>query len=368
MNAANAASFEDRLPIFLEPEREQEQQRAELAPADEPLWDEDRNNLHATYERPHMPDPELLEPPPLPSRSTFPAFIARTALLALVAAAVAGAVVFRQDVVRLASLLTADVKLPSNWTSASLGKSADQNPLTPFGSRFDGNTPAQAAPAAQAPAPAKPAAKLVASQEPPHSRGEAFPLGVTVYGEAKGGTLTVAGLATGATLSAGRIADGNVWRLAASELNNVMIQPPASFTGTMDLAVELRTADGAVSDRKSLRFQWAEPAVAQVMAAGDAVHHLDPEEVASLLKRGDDLIASGDFAAARLVLRRAAEAADAHAAMKLAGTYDPAVLAKLSVYGVVPDVAMARTWYEKARKFGSPDAGVRIEALAARRQ
>ena len=100
----------------------------------------------------------------------------------------------------------------------------------------------------------------------------------------------------------------------------------------------------------------------------DAIHRLDPNEIASSLKRADELIASGDLAAARLVLRRAANAGDARAAMTLAGTYDPAILAKLGVHGFVPDVAMARAWYEKAKKFGSAEAPRRLELLAGKRQ
>jgi len=91
-------------------------------------------------------------------------------------------------------------------------------------------------------------------------------------------------------------------------------------------------------------------AAPEVAAPADIIHHLDAGEIASLLKRADALIASGDVAAARLVLRRAAEAGDGRAAMMLAGTYDPTVLEKLSVHGVVPDLAMARSWYEKARR------------------
>jgi hypothetical protein len=101
---------------------------------------------------------------------------------------------------------------------------------------------------------------------------------------------------------------------------------------------------------------------------GDAIRRLDSNEIASSLKRADDLIASGDLAAARLVLRRAANAGDARAAMTLAGTYDPAILAKLGVHGFVPDVAMARAWYEKAKKFGSAEAPGRLELLASKRQ
>jgi hypothetical protein len=108
--------------------------------------------------------------------------------------------------------------------------------------------------------------------------------------------------------------------------------------------------------------------VPEPMIPGDAIHHLDPNEIASSLRRADDLIASGDFAAARLVLRRAANAGDARAAMTLAGTYDPVILEKLGVHGFVPDLAMARVWYEKAKKFGSAEAPQRLELLASKRQ
>jgi TPR repeat protein len=108
--------------------------------------------------------------------------------------------------------------------------------------------------------------------------------------------------------------------------------------------------------------------VPEPLIPGDAIHRLDPNEIASSLKRADDLIASGDLAAARLVLRRAANAGDARAAMTLAGTYDPVILEKLGVHGFVPDVAMARAWYERAKKFGSAEAPQRLELLASKRQ
>ena len=108
--------------------------------------------------------------------------------------------------------------------------------------------------------------------------------------------------------------------------------------------------------------------VPEPMVPADAIRHLDPSEIASSLRRADDLIASGDLAAARLVLRRAANAGDARAAMTLAGTYDPAILEKLGVHGFVPDVAMARAWYEKAKKFGSAEAPRRLELLASKPQ
>jgi TPR repeat protein len=93
---------------------------------------------------------------------------------------------------------------------------------------------------------------------------------------------------------------------------------------------------------------------------------LERDEIATLLKRGQSLLAEGDIASARLLLRRAAEAGDAAAAMALAGTYDRAELAKLKVIGVAADHGQARHWYDKAVELGSADAVRRLQQLAQR--
>jgi hypothetical protein len=100
----------------------------------------------------------------------------------------------------------------------------------------------------------------------------------------------------------------------------------------------------------------------------DSINQLGANEIAALLRRGDSLIASGDIAAARLVMRRAADAGDARAAMTLAETYDPAILEKMGVHGVVPDLALARGWYEKAKRFGAAEATQRLELLASKQR
>jgi TRAP-type uncharacterized transport system substrate-binding protein len=89
----------------------------------------------------------------------------------------------------------------------------------------------------------------------------------------------------------------------------------------------------------------------------------DREHIAELVKQGKAFIASGDFAAARVVLQRAAESRDAEAALALAATYDPVILRQLKVYGFAADVDTARTWYERATEFGSPEAPRRLEML-----
>ncbi len=227
--------------------------------------------------------------------------------------------------------------------------------------RFPGQTSASAESPSSPPAPT-----LVASQAAPRRTGEAFPLGVSVRGPADGALLAIGGLANGARLSAGQPAGDNSWRLSAADLKDVILQPPQDFVGAMDLTIELRLADDTLADRRSLRFEWAAGGL-EAKPRAHAIHQLDPDEIARLLKRGDELIASGDLAAARLVLQRAAEAGDARGALALAGTYDPMVLEKLPLHGFAPNIAMARSWYEKARQFGSADASRRLEMLASRR-
>ena len=72
-----------------------------------------------------------------------------------------------------------------------------------------------------------------------------------------------------------------------------------------------------------------------------------------LRQLGDDYVAAGDVAGARVVFERAAEAGDAQAAMMLAATYDPVALMRLKVRGLAPDTAKAAFWYRRAADLGS---------------
>jgi hypothetical protein len=96
------------------------------------------------------------------------------------------------------------------------------------------------------------------------------------------------------------------------------------------------------------------------------VRELDPESIKLLMQQGEQFVASGDLVAARLVYRRAAESGNAAAALALGATFDPVVLAKIGVRGMGADIEKARSWYEKAKEFGSPDAPHRLEMLANR--
>ncbi len=94
------------------------------------------------------------------------------------------------------------------------------------------------------------------------------------------------------------------------------------------------------------------------------VRQINPSEVTSLLKRAEALVSTGDLPAARLLLNRLAEAHNARAAFDLAATYDPTVIKALGAVSASPDLALARTWYERARDWGSTNASEKLHALA----
>jgi hypothetical protein len=93
-----------------------------------------------------------------------------------------------------------------------------------------------------------------------------------------------------------------------------------------------------------------------VQQSTDQEHsRLDPREVDALIKQGQQFVAARDFASARLVFQRAAEAGSAAAALALGASYDPLVLARLGLRDVDADVSKARAWYQKARELRAPE-------------
>lgn len=139
-------------------------------------------------------------------------------------------------------------------------------------------------------------------------------------------------------------------------------KPETSGLGSLSRMAQGNTVGIATHDVKLQTDRSEERAPAPPTAA-DLPRRIDQAELANLLKRGRELIDVGDIASARLLLRRAADAREPQAAFALAGTYDPAVLGRVKAYGIAPDPAMARSWYEKAKEFGSPDAQRRLEQL-----
>lgn len=130
--------------------------------------------------------------------------------------------------------------------------------------------------------------------------------------------------------------------------------PPAS-------ASTLTPADIAAAAPQTTAPQPGAPSVAaEPRVAAPEPLKLDRAEIASLLKRGQELVTQGDIAGGRLLLQRAADAGDAQAALALAATFDPRVLAEMKVIGVAGDEARAREWYKKAAALGSVEATRRL--------
>lgn len=226
-------------------------------------------------------------------------------------------------------------------------------------------TPAPRPRPVAAPVQPTPAPQLVIADLLPAKAGEAEPLGLTLTHPRDGAEVVIGGLAIGAAISAGRPAGTNRWRLAATELAKAAVTPPADFSGSMDLSLELRLADGSLADRKELRLSWLPRPPDK---PGFVERHLSADEIANLLERGRQAIANGDLAAARALFLRAAEARDAHAAFALAETYDANVLQQRGEQGLAPDSAMARSWYERAKEFGSQDAALRLQSMESAKQ
>ena len=119
---------------------------------------------------------------------------------------------------------------------------------------------------------------------------------------------------------------------------------------------------------ESATVAMSEPATtgAESPSSSKAVRTPDPEELKFLTRQGEQFALAGDLVAARVLFHRAAQAGDATAAMALAATYDPDMLAKLGAIGVGADVEKARSWYQKAESQGSAQATRRLQALANR--
>jgi TPR repeat protein len=213
-------------------------------------------------------------------------------------------------------------------------------------------------------APSSPAvSELSVGAVRPQQADEAARLTVSAAHAGANATVVIGGLAPGSALSAGRQEGPSTWRLGAEELAGTAITPPRGFVGTMALTLELYLAGNTVADRKDLQLEWSGKSVPAPARSQPRQHSAD--EIALMMKSGAELMANGDISAARLMYQRAAEAGDAMAALALAETYDPLVLRRVNPKGgITPDVALAHTWYEKAKNLGSAVAPERLERLA----
>jgi hypothetical protein len=90
---------------------------------------------------------------------------------------------------------------------------------------------------------------------------------------------------------------------------------------------------------------------------------VDRNLVNTLVRRGDEMVKSGDIGAARLLYQRAAEAGDAKAALAAGRTFDPDFLRQQRALGVAADPDRAAYWYRRATALGDPAAEALLRQL-----
>jgi len=202
---------------------------------------------------------------------------------------------------------------------------------------------------------------------------EALPLGVVLKGTSGSEFALLSGLVAGTRLSVGGPHGVNGWRIPVRELDGAMAYAPKDFVGVMDAAIDLRLPNDFLLDSQAMRLEWIRPKQPESRPTADrsqdaktaaVIRTLDAAEVDLYVKRGQEYLSTGDIVSARLVLRRAANAGNAQAALALGATFDPNVLVELGVLGFAPDPAQARIWYQRAAELGSREATRQMERLA----
>ena len=207
-----------------------------------------------------------------------------------------------------------------------------------------------------------------------------------------GGFIRLRGLPVTAALSEGHTVAPGAWAVPIAALADLKVLVPVGAKSRSDIVIALVSPDGAVlaeakatlvvgsasvpaggpPDRKEAALQTPAPPPPEALPREPelAKPTLGPEARARalrLVKKGDEQLAEGGVAQARLLYERAAEAGLALGAMALAATYDAAELERLGVRGLKPDHEAARRWYERARQLGAAEAGERLRRLGAKR-
>ncbi len=196
----------------------------------------------------------------------------------------------------------------------------------------------------------------------------------------------IRGLPTAAILSEGHSISPGSWAVPLAGLASLGITLPVGLQGRWDAVVALVTIEGTVLTQAKtvlvvgpvqlIAPQQAEkePPRTSVASLGRAPTALEREPVPApsskehdralgLHAKGKELLEQGNIQPARMLFRRAADQGLAESALALGSTYDPVELAKLKVFGLQPDVAAARRWYDRARQLGAVEAADRLRRL-----
>ena len=125
--------------------------------------------------------------------------------------------------------------------------------------------------------------------------------------------------------------------------------------------VAVASKQAASNDKIAMRD--TQPPAASASRPDSSEFAKPSDEIAKMVTRAQGLVAVGDFAAARLLLTRAADAGNADAVFALAATYDPNVLSARGARGLVGEPEQAKLLYARALAAGMQDARPRMAAL-----
>ncbi|MBO0717737.1 MAG: hypothetical protein J2P55_10445 [Rhizobiales bacterium] len=325
-------------------------------------------------------EPELVPAPPAGALNLWPMML-RLGAVCTIAAMVAAAVVFLFSPKQIThKIAQASDLVPADLAPAGLAP-ADLAPA--------GLAPADLAPAGLAPANLAPA--RVADNAAPPSIESSRGIPALTVEKANGvttppgpGQVAVAApsqpsqtqpaTATPPQLAEGEAAAGTVPKPEKP------VEPPAparqlaSLPAPDSSPADIRPSPAPVVNEPAPRPVDANPAsapapvqTAPAQAAPPNIAKpamvLDQSEIETLIRRGKNLLNDGDFAAARVLFERAANAGSADAALALGSTYDPNVIKRLGAIMVKADVEKARQWYQLAADRGSAAASLQLANL-----
>jgi len=236
-----------------------------------------------------------------------------------------------------------------------------------------------------------------------------LPLGIVLNKSSGGETLILNGLPEGTSLSSGNPLSSTRWSVPASDLERTFISAPENFNGTMPVTATLYSSAHDVLETKEVRFEWSHPQKEDRPARIDAsatthsesstgeptstwltmvmdwlsqtnsialprlerpfeqsppVQPIPSATPAELMDKGERLLREGNIAAARPLLKRAAEAGSADAALDLAMTFDPAFLPNGNRDGPTADPAEAARWYQRALNLGRKDVAPDLDRVS----
>ncbi len=164
----------------------------------------------------------------------------------------------------------------------------------------------------------------------------------------------------------------DAWALSPGETERAALVAPPGYSGEFSFEVLFIHGNGEEREQKIVNVRIGpEPAQGPNATAANQTQEpegarqtLSPEIQASMFDRAERMMADGDIAGARLMLRYLAENGVAGAAFAMGQTYDPGFLEDIYVRGEDPaDLAKAREWYQRAAQMGNADARSRLTAL-----